>query len=290
MLTYELDIERGSLWLRTTPNEFALKQPYFCTEAGIFYARQNFNTIRDYKDSYLLFYTIDGCGLISQNDLTQELRPGEILFINCRTPQSYCTAPQTGRWTHYWAHIDGSGVTALESLLIPDGRNTVLHAKNTILQNRFDTLLTNLEGPSSAEATLRQSVLIHRILTDMILEKTAGQSGNQQLIMKTAEYIRENYARHIDLSELLEIAAMSKAYYLRLFRMYLGTTPYNYILNMRITKAKEYLEVTDKTVHEIALETGFSDDSSFSTRFTSIVGTSPLKYRKSAITRNQSSV
>ena len=80
---------------------------------------------------------------------------------------------------------------------------------------------------------------------------------------------------------------MSKAYYMRMFRKYMGTTPYNYILNLRITKAKEYLEVTDMTIYEIALATNFNDDASFSTRFSTITGISPLNYRKTAITRQQ---
>ncbi|MCR5230240.1 MAG: helix-turn-helix domain-containing protein, partial [Solobacterium sp.] len=58
-------------------------------------------------------------------------------------------------------------------------------------------------------------------------------------------------------------------------------------LSLRITKAKEYLELTDMTIHEIAMKTGFSDDPSFSTRFSSMVGISPLKYRQSSITRIQ---
>lgn len=65
----------------------------------------------------------------------------------------------------------------------------------------------------------------------------------------------------------MDIAHMSKAWYMRMFRKYIGTTPYNHILSLRITKAKEYLEVTDMTVHEIATATGFSDDPSFSTLF-----------------------
>ena len=80
---------------------------------------------------------------------------------------------------------------------------------------------------------------------------------------------------------------MSKAWYMRMFRKYIETTPYNHILSLRITKAKEYLEVTDMTVHEIAMATGFSDDPSFSTRFSAMTGMSPLKYRKEAITRKQ---
>lgn len=286
MLTYTLDIEKGSLWLRTTPSEFALRQPYFCTEAGIFYAGRDFNTVRDHKDSYLLFYTIAGSGIISQNHASIRLTPGQVLLINCRTPQSYGTDPDTGFWTHYWVHLDGSGVRALEDLLIPEGKNTVFTAREDSLQAHFDTLLRNLENTSS-ETVLRISLAAHQILTDLILQKSSSYPRNQKLIMKTADYIAAHYRSNVSLPELLEIAGMSKAYYMRLFRQYIGTTPYNYLLSLRITKARELLEVTDLSVHEIAMETGFSDDASFSTRFSAMTGISPSRYRKDAITRKQ---
>ena len=66
---------------------------------------------------------------------------------------------------------------------------------------------------------------------------------------------------------------MSKSWFLRLFRQYMGTTPYNFLLSTRITRAKELLVLTDFSVCE----------SNFSTRFTAMVGQSPQQYRKSAM-------
>ena len=63
----------------------------------------------------------------------------------------------------------------------------------------------------------------------------------------------------------------------------LGTTPYNYLVNFRITQAKELLVLTDHSVSEIAQEVGFGDASNFSTRFVKATGQSPLQYRKSAL-------
>ena len=286
MLTYNLDIEPGSLWLRTTPSEFALAQPFYCTEAGVFYAREHFNTVRDYKDAWLLFFTIDGCGVVRQNDTTVKLRPGQAMVINCRSPQSYLTDPDTGFWNHYWVHFSGSGMNGLEDLLIPEHKNAAASVKGSRLQRQFDVLLKNLENTSS-ETILSESLMIHEILTELILESTIAVSRNQLSIMESAEYIQKHYTEPISLSTLLSIAHMSKAYYMRQFRQYMGTTPYNYILSLRMTLAREYLEVTDLTIHEIAMKTGFSDDPSFSTRFSRMVGMSPLKYRQSAITRSQ---
>lgn len=106
MLTYNMDVEERSTWLRATPGAAAQAQPFYCTEAGNFYGRAHFATARTDKESYLLFYTLSGSGLIEQNDQRVELPAGSALLLNCRTPQSYCTAPgqdhctTTGRiWT-----------------------------------------------------------------------------------------------------------------------------------------------------------------------------------------------
>ena len=286
MLTYNLDIEPGSLWLRATPGEFALSQPFFCTEAGIFYAREQFNTIRDFKDSYLLFCTIEGCGIINQSDVTVHLRPGQALFMNCRSSQSYFTDPESGKWTHYWMHIDGSGIKGMESLLIPEGRITALHTSADTLKKEYDLLLRNLENTSS-NTILSTSLSIHKILSSLVFQNSISYSQNQKLIQKSADYIHSHFSESFELDTLLEIAGMSRSYFMRQFRQYMGTTPYSYLLSLRITKAREYLEVTDMTIHEIAAATGFSDDPSFSTRFSSMVGMSPLKYRKEFLSSHQ---
>ena len=93
MLTYNMDVTLESVWKRTTPSEAELTQPYYCTEAGVFYAQQHFSTARTDKESYLLFYTLRGAGLIEQGESHVVLSTGQALLLNCRTPQSYCTAP-----------------------------------------------------------------------------------------------------------------------------------------------------------------------------------------------------
>ena len=55
MLTYNMDVEERSVWLRATPNNAVLAQPFYATEAGLFYGRSHFATARTDKESYILF-------------------------------------------------------------------------------------------------------------------------------------------------------------------------------------------------------------------------------------------
>ena len=62
MLTYTMDVEPRSTWLRTTPGDFARTLPFCVTEAGEFFANSRFATSRSHKASHLLFYTVSGEG------------------------------------------------------------------------------------------------------------------------------------------------------------------------------------------------------------------------------------
>lgn len=284
MLTYNMDVEPRSRWLRSTPGAAALAQPYYCTEAGQFFGRQRFSTARTDKESYILFYTLEGEGLIEQGGTQQLLPQGMALLLNCRTPQSYCTAPGQRRWYHYWAHIDGAGVRAMEPLLIPGQKLAPARMAGVDMARWFEALLGGMQD-GTTETMLDAGLTIHQLLTAVAKAQLRSAVGlsNREMILQAARTLRENYARPLCLDDLLAAAPVSKSYFLRLFRQYMGTTPYNYLLCYRITQAKELLVLTDLPVGSVARAVGFGDESNFSTRFTAMTGQSPLQYRKSAL-------
>lgn len=284
MLTYNMDVEERSVWLRATPGAAAMAQPFYCTEAGNFYGRAHFATARTDKESYILFYTLSGSGLIEQNDQRIELPAGSALLLNCRAPQSYCTAPTQDHWHHYWVHLDGAGVANLAEVLLPQGRLCPVAVSRLEMQPLFESLTAEWEHGTTA-AQIEMGLTLHRMLALMARQLLAGDESrsNRTLIEQAAEYIRQHYSEPLSLDSLLEQTPVSKSWFLRLFRQYMGTTPYNFLLSTRITRAKELLVLTDFSISEIAHQVGFGDESNFSTRFAAMVGQSPQQYRKSAM-------
>ena len=123
-------------------------------------------------------------------------------------------------------------------------------------------------------------------------ENTTGKGrsqGNRTLIRSAADYIRAHSAAPLSIDDITQQTNMSKSSLMRQFRIYMGTTPYNYLLSCRITEAKELLSLTDLSVAEIAERVGFGDESSFSSRFSAMTGSSPLQYRRSTIRQNEQS-
>ena len=285
MLTYTLDITEKSQWLRTTPGTAALAQPYYVTEAGLFFAGERFVTERTDKDSYLILYTFSGEGVLTQDGSTVRLTPGTALILDCRRPQRYGTAAGCDHWHHYWIHADGCGVFSLFSVINPDGKASSVAVPDTI-RDRFTHLMQRLPQETTS-AVLSASLDVHRILQNMasvsIHEKQDRRQTHQDMIEKAADYIREHYAQDLHIETLLSVTHVSRSYFLRLFRRYMGTTPYNFLLLTRITRAKELLETTSLPVSEIGYEVGFQGDANFSSRFLALTGVTPGQFRKQAL-------
>ena len=94
------------------------------------------------------------------------------------------------------------------------------------------------------------------------------------------EYIEEHLDQDISLEEMAASAGVSKTEVLRCFHKTLQTTPYNYVMEARLSKAADLLAETGLPVGEIASRTGFNQQSYFGKRFKEKMGVTPLEYRR----------
>ena len=74
---------------------------------------------------------------------------------------------------------------------------------------------------------------------------------------------------------------MSTSYFAHFFKQYAQKSVIEYINEIRITHAKNFLEKEETPISEIALRVGFSDVNYFSRKFKAITGMTPTEYKKS---------
>ncbi|MBO2516875.1 MAG: hypothetical protein CW338_06290 [Clostridiales bacterium] len=96
-------------------------------------------------------------------------------------------------------------------------------------------------------------------------------------------YIRDHYAEKISLDDIANAGSCGKTLCARLFRRFTSETPGQYLIRCRITRGAELLKTTDKSVTDIAYETGFTSPSHFTQVFRQIMGTTPNRYRKESV-------
>lgn len=86
-------------------------------------------------------------------------------------------------------------------------------------------------------------------------------------------------------NQVARAAGMSRASLGRVFPKLFGRTFAKYLAELRVVTACTLLSDTNKSVAEIAIETGFGSVSNFNRRFLALKRTSPLRYRKEGETR-----
>jgi AraC-like DNA-binding protein len=99
-------------------------------------------------------------------------------------------------------------------------------------------------------------------------------------LKRIEEYVRANLDSTLDIDELAGLIRMSPSHFTRSFSKTVGQTPHRYVIQCRVEKARELLTATDLPLTEIALTTGFSDQSHFSRRFQELTGFPPGAYRR----------
>ncbi len=281
MLTYTMDIEKRSTWFRSTPSETGRSLPFFCTEAGTFYARERFVTERSHKDAYLVFYTLGGAGIIEQEGQSVTLGQNQALLMDCRTPQRYVTDPVRHHWYHLWAHVNGAGADAISQAMgLPKLQPVSLPLAD--VKPIFETIFENMKKEGYIES-LTTSLAVNRLLTSIALAPDSrGSFVEFDAVSVARRYMEEHYAEDLHVDDVAREAAISTSQLIRLFKRQLGTTPHSYLLRYRITQAKELLAETTIPVATIARQVGFASESNFSYRFGEMCGQSPSAYRAGA--------
>ena len=99
-------------------------------------------------------------------------------------------------------------------------------------------------------------------------------------IKKAVAYLTENYQNNLSLSEIAKEVHYSSYHFLRLFKRHTGVTPFEYLLNLRIEKAKDLLKKTNCSISQICDICAFGSLIYFSRIFKEKTGVSPTEYKK----------
>lgn len=152
---------------------------------------------------------------------------------------------------------------------------------NDLLEHSDDKPENNIQELSKAlDIISKLSSLMFKSHKTTDKKHSYDENANLYSIVKTMEYMKENYGEKISIDMLLKIANMSKSNYIASFKTLSRYTPIEYLTEIRVEKAKEMLFNTQKTVSTIAQDCGFFDSSHFTSTFKKKTGQSPKQYRK----------
>ncbi|NGM83761.1 response regulator [Paenibacillus sp. 7124] len=124
------------------------------------------------------------------------------------------------------------------------------------------------------------SDFVFRVISHVFDRIQAGLKGSETFnIIRIKNYIDDNFFTDIHLTMFSEQYFLSKEYLSRLFKERFGFGIYEYVLKVRMDKAKEMLDDPAIQIQQISSKVGFNDNAYFSKAFKKYSGLSPSEYR-----------
>ncbi|WP_312699152.1 AraC family transcriptional regulator [Sedimentibacter sp.] len=153
--------------------------------------------------------------------------------------------------------------------------------ENIKIPDLIQQLFLSQSSPGSL-ALFKTKLLFTNLLGEFFdSAKRQLTDNNSKLTETVMEYIRQNHAEQISISQTASYFGLDRRRLAALFKHHVGMTPSNYLIECRILKAKELLQSCSLPVKQVAECVGYSDSLYFSKAFKKITGISPSEFRES---------
>jgi AraC family transcriptional regulator len=169
-----------------------------------------------------------------------------------------------------------------------------MNRQDSFIQGVFSTLRAEVEMAGigsyllidSLKIALSIHLLRHYCSTRPKLSTYADGLSPSKL-QQVKEYIHGHLHQNLRLVDLSAIAQISPYHFLRLFKQSMGVTPHQYILQCRIDRAKFLVQHSKLSIAEIAMRTGFCDQSHLTRSFKRLVGETPKQLLQNRLAANR---
>lgn len=133
---------------------------------------------------------------------------------------------------------------------------------------------------SAQNVPVKNHALLYNLLSELGESvEGARNKNNFKLFEKGLEYLTARFDEDTSVEELAALCNVSEVYFRKLFKRHTGKTPTRYRIDLRLAKAKHYLQYGELSIGELSELLGYSDSSYFIKQFKDEFSVSPLAYR-----------
>lgn len=249
------------------------------------------NFKKHYHNAHQILYISSGEISVTLKDKTYLVKAGQLLVLSCF--EEHAIQILTPHYTRYTLRISPDisqndiHMSHLAAFLInrPEGFKNVIDAVH--FQGEVERILSHMVQESTRQPPLYQQqlqllfssflILLFRNVPSLFSDISAPAA---QLVNAIQRNFETNYAESYTVSTIANQYHISASHLCHVFKSVTGYPLMEYLMNCRLSAAKTMLGETDKTISEIVVSCGFSNNSNFSRFFKERVGMTPTDFRK----------
>ncbi len=234
---------------------------------------------------YQLIYITHGEGVFeSKTSGVKNVKEGSIILLFPDEWHRYKPDENTG-WNEYWVGFKGPIADNLIRNKFFSRHKPVIHVG---VREEIITFFNDISERTRVEPTGYQPLISGEILHLLgfihAISKENAWYGNkddtEDLVNKARVIFRENIETTITAEQVAEELGVGYSFFRKVFKKYTGISPGQYLIQLKIEKAKRLLTLPDKLIKEVAYELGFDSCFYFSKLFKEKTGCSPIEYRE----------
>jgi AraC-like DNA-binding protein len=233
-------------------------------------------------DNFALLYVSSGKGKFEcRPGFSAMIEPGHAFLLFPGVWHRYAPAPKTG-WHEHWLGFDGDIPRRWlrHRFISPRSPLLKINAEDTVLAT-FSRVMQSIRSNRPALQQILAGATANLLGLFYSAQQTlpAMESGHPDKIESAISRIQSGFARKLDMKQLADELGVGYSWFRAKFATHTGLGPHQYLLELRLVRARNLLAETPLTVKEIAMQTGFGDEHYFSRLFRQKLNCTPSQWR-----------
>lgn len=238
------------------------------------------------RDGYHLHVILEGKGKLSVDGKESDLHFGQ-MFLTKPGEDTWYKADTDDPWVYCWMAFDGTiAKKCVEDMGFVDGVNVLdchvdLKQFYSIVAKVLDQAELTPSNVYSRTGHLLEfiSTAVHSAYESEKRVHKVRQYPSDDYVKYAADFIRTNYAT-AKIGDVAKYVGLHRSYLTNLFKMKMGVSPQEYLMQCKLRQACKLLEETNNPIQEISRQIGYENPLTFSKTFKSFYGISPRQYRQ----------
>ncbi|WP_269585086.1 helix-turn-helix domain-containing protein [Roseibium sp. Sym1] len=211
-----------------------------------------------------------------ENRRAHRISAGDVFLLFPNVWHRYAPDDDSG-WTEHWIECKGAAFDFVrDSGLLDPGQPVVRHASGT------EAVFAKIHELARHDLLLNQplvSTMGLQLLAQICQARGLPENGAARLVDRARMILMERCADQMAIEDVASELGVSYSYLRRLFKAETGMSAKQYQMGVRIQRACDLLDNTDKSIKEIAGLLGFNSAFHFSSQFHHAIGQSPTHWR-----------